>query len=123
MKFSISQNDELFGERLDIEVPGPDGQLVKRSVTKKWFESMQAQGKISRVTEPMVQVHILHALNGYFVDHWVIGKDVDATTVATFQDAATHALYGITYLRGGNPETKILTKADWEKAKSQLGFS
>ena len=76
IKLSMSLFDELFGERLDLEVPTPDGRVVKRSVTKRWFEKMQAQGQISSLTKPTIQVHMLDVVKGYYVTTWAIGKDI-----------------------------------------------
>jgi len=121
MKFSVDVRDELFGERVEIEVLGPGG-VIKSSVTKKWLDQMQAEGRMSKVAEPLIQVHILHSLSGYRVDHWTIGKDLDTATIAKFQDASTQALYAVTYLEAGEPQTKIMSKSDWEKVKVQLAL-
>ena len=120
MKFSISLRDELFGERLEIETPRPDGSVMKRSVTKKWFERMQAEGKISNIDKPLIQVHMLHVVNGYYVDTWTIGEDVLAQTVEKFRDASTDALYAMTFFKDGKPEMRVMAKSLWDEAKSQM---
>lgn len=47
--FSIGFFDSLFGRKVQIEVPGPSGENLKRTVTRKWWDRMIAEGKISRV--------------------------------------------------------------------------
>lgn len=48
MDFSIGLIDRLFGERMTLEVPSADGKIVKREVTRKWFDNMVAEKKIVR---------------------------------------------------------------------------
>ena len=50
--FSTGFFDSLFGEKVEIEIPGPAGETVKRTVTKKWWDQMIAEGKISRSVRP-----------------------------------------------------------------------
>jgi hypothetical protein len=48
-RFSTGLLDSLFGEKIEIELPGPNGENVSRRVTKKWWDRMVAEGKVSRV--------------------------------------------------------------------------
>jgi len=120
MKFSIGLFDELFGERLEVEVPVSDGRVVKRSVTRKWFEKMQAQGRISGKGKPVIQVHMLEVVKGYYVTTWVIGEDISEETVAKFKDISTGVLYAMTSFKDGQPETHVMTKPFWDEARGQL---
>ncbi len=36
MRFDLGWRDRLFGEKIELELPMPDGKLVKRKVSKKW---------------------------------------------------------------------------------------
>jgi hypothetical protein len=49
--FSVGFVDSLFGEKIEIEVPGPDGEVLKRTVTRKWWDQMVAEGKIGPVDD------------------------------------------------------------------------
>ncbi len=117
--YFLNPLDELFGERVELEIPGPGG-ITKRSVTKKWLAQMQAEGKIAKVANrPLIQVHMLHLMHGYRVETWEIGKDVSADIVERFRDAEKHALYAITLSKSGEPERHVIPKSAWEDLKAQ----
>lgn len=88
MKFSVGTWDEMFGERITIEVPDHNGRLVQRSVTKKWFSRMQETGRIGRASMSSIRVHMLHPA-GHRTLEWVIGEDVKPELVDQFQDPPT----------------------------------
>jgi len=46
-KSNVGLLHALFGARVKIEIPGPDGSVITRSVTKRWLEQMIAEGQIS----------------------------------------------------------------------------
>lgn len=84
-KFSIGFLDSLFGEKIQIELPGPTGETVQRTVTKKWWDRMIAEGKIKRVDPlekqakalvPSAQLNAV-ALYQALVNHLPILKSVD----------------------------------------------
>lgn len=118
MKFSVSPFDEMFGERVELEIPGPNG-IAKRSVTKKWLEKMETEGKIAKSQTPVIQVHMLHPMRGYYVATWEIGNHVSAEVVEKLKDAASDALYAVTILRAGEPETHVIPKSAWDSLKAQ----
>lgn len=117
MKFYVGLWDLFFGEKVTLEVPGDDGDIIKRVVTKKWLEKMQSESKATRVST--VTVHILDT-TGYSIEEWGIGTDVNAATVDKFRDPGTGNLYALSFYEGGKPKTIVLTKAQWEEAKGQL---
>jgi hypothetical protein len=49
-KFSVGLWDRLFGKQVELEVPSAHGETVRRHVTEKWLQSMESDGKISRVS-------------------------------------------------------------------------
>jgi hypothetical protein len=50
VKTSIGIWDALFGKRVTMEIPTPDGSVKKVEVTKKWLEQMESQGKMKQVS-------------------------------------------------------------------------
>ncbi|CCC86290.1 hypothetical protein PPM_p0140 (plasmid) [Paenibacillus polymyxa M1] len=50
-QFSVGLFDRLFGKKTTLELSDGSGGIVKRTVTEKWLETMQEQGKISVVRE------------------------------------------------------------------------
>lgn len=120
MKFSVGLFDELFGKRMELEVPTKDGRVVKRSVTRKWFEKMRADGKMSRIDKPVIRVHMLDVAQGYYVATWVVGRDVAEETVKKFRHTPTDALYAMTSFKDGKPETHVMLKELWYETKVRL---
>jgi hypothetical protein len=101
-------------------VPTPDGKVVKRSVTRKWLEQMQAEGRISQVDQSVITVHMLDVVKGYYVTSWIVGTDVTDETAAKFRDASTDALYAMKLFRDGQPQTHVLVKHIWDEAKQRM---
>ena len=119
MKFSTGIFDSLFGEKITIELPGSDGQIIKRTVTRKWFEQMQTEGKVRPVAESMVRVHLLGP-GGCTVQHWVVGRDLDLQTCEKFRDPETGDVYALTVFEQGKPKTYFLEKHLWDEAKAKM---
>ena len=114
LRFSVGLLDALFGEKIQIEVPGQPGTPpVMRTVTKKWFEQMQGEGRIRRVSDS-VPVHVL-GLAGYELRHWTIGQEVDQASCDQFFDQQSSALYAMVVMRKGAAETYLLAKSEWLK--------
>ena len=111
MKFSLGFLDQLFGEKITLELPDGNGKIVKRTVTKKWMDQMMNQGKMSIVTD-VIRVHILDPLyeDGYKVENWTIGEDINQETVTNFQDPQTGDLYAIVVYENGKGKTMVLKK-------------
>ncbi len=118
-QFAVGFFDSLFGEKITIELPGPNGAFLKRTVTKKWFEQMQREQKIGEVTEPAVRAHVLSPL-GYRVQHWVIGRDIDDEQCERFRDPDTGDLYVLTCFEAGEEKQTVLVKQVWEQAKARM---
>ena len=104
MAFSMGLLDWLFGERIQMDFP--DGQ--RRSVTKRWFQEMQRQGRIRPAPEKRKRIRV-HLLNPacrtfppilplpewidpdiYTVAEWTIGQDVSAEIVRKWLDPGTN---------------------------------
>lgn len=47
-RFSVGLLDRFFGKRAYVELPGPDGQPAFHSVTEKWLDRQEAEGKIRK---------------------------------------------------------------------------
>ncbi len=95
MRFSVGLWDALFGKKVTCELPAPDGQIVKRQVTKKWLDKMQQAGEVKQIDEPLIRVHMLHP-SGNTVEYWTVGKDIDQETVDNFRDAESGDIYALT---------------------------
>lgn len=120
MKFFTGFWDSIFGKKIIIEVPGPNGQIIKRKVTQRWFEKMKSTGRIKEIKEGMVRVHMINPVSGYSIEHWIVGKDVDVETVNKFRDLKTGDLYAMTAFENGQPKIRVLKKDFWEKTKKLM---
>lgn len=49
MKTSVNFWDALFGAKVILEIPSPDGYVKKVKVTKKWMEQMVREGMMKQV--------------------------------------------------------------------------
>lgn len=70
MKKSVGFWDSLFGERVTLEIPSPNGGIKKVEVTKKWLEKMEREGKMKPVSSPKVRVNILDPMKGLSVEQF-----------------------------------------------------
>ena len=116
MKFSLGLWDALFGEKVTCEIPAPDGQIIKRQVTKRWLEKMQNSGEIKPIEEALVRVHMLNP-HGNTVEYWTIGKDIDRITTDKFLDPETGDLYVMTHFEEGELQYSVMKKELWEDAR------
>lgn len=112
MRFDVGLWDRLFGERVTLEVPTPDGRTIKRSVTKKWLEQMKAKRELRPIDA--IRVHMLDPLKGYHVLDWIIGKDVPQESVEKFRDPGTDALYAMTWYEEGKAHIAVVRKDKWD---------
>ncbi len=120
MKFSVGLIDELFGERVTLEIPGPDGRTVTRQVTEKWLAKMVAEKRMSRINQRTVSAHILDPDRGYFVETWIVGEDIDPELVEDFEDKKAHAIYVMTSYKKGKPYSKVMREDLWRQAKKMF---
>lgn len=119
MKFSTGLFDSLFGEKLTIEIPQPDGTAKKRVVTRRWLEKMEGEGKIHPVTAPVVKVHMLGLVN-YTVEKMIVGDHIDQATYERFRDPETGDIYATTLYEDGKEVTYFLKKERWMELKEKL---
>ena len=118
MKMALGLWDYLFGQEVTIELTGPDNELIQRKVTKKWIESKQREGKM--VKTDVVPVHVLHVMNGYTIQHWTIGEDIDAEAVEGFRDSESGAIYALIHFENGEEVTHLMAKHLWEESRRKL---
>jgi hypothetical protein len=116
MKFHINFWDKLFGEKITIEIPGLDGNIIKRKVSKKWLEKMEAEGQVKKIKEEIIRVHMINPVSGNYIAYWTIGKDIDEKTTNKFRDHETGDLYALTSFKNGQPKIIILKREFWKKA-------
>jgi len=121
MSFDTGLFDSLFGEKVTLEVPGHDGRIVRRTVTKKWLEQMQREGKVERLKRGLVTVHMLSPVTNYTVEHWSVGEQVSQEHYEKFKDPESGELYAMTTFREGQPELHLLQKRLWIEAKNNFG--
>lgn len=120
MKFSIGFWDTLFGKKIVMEIPGPNGKIIKRKVSKKWLEKMKEEGQVKEIKDKMIRVHMINPVSGTSVGYWTIGEDVDEETVNKFCDPETGDLYALTSFEKGEPKISVLKKDFWEKSKKLM---
>lgn len=80
MNFSDGFLDSLFGEKITLELPDGNGGIIKREVTKKWFNKMVAEGKLSKA----VCVNILNSIAGERKEEWMVNEHIDYDTYNRF---------------------------------------
>ncbi|MCU0784932.1 MAG: hypothetical protein MUF81_12995 [Verrucomicrobia bacterium] len=138
MKTSVGLWDALFGVRITIEHPSPNGGVKKVQVTKKWFDQMQRERKIKPVSGPMVPVNILDSSGGldpkqfddptdyldalakrgdYFVEFWTVGVEVSEEQYRKFLDPDTQELYALKRHQDGAPNTYLVRRDLWEDVR------
>jgi hypothetical protein len=142
MKTSVGFWDALFGERVALELPSPNGGVKKVEVTKKWLERMQREGKMKQVSSPPVKVNILDPMGGmsfeefddpadfldalgesrdeHRVEYWTIGEQVPQEQHDEFVDPDTKELYALTKYEDGKPSTYLIQKSMWEQAREAM---
>jgi hypothetical protein len=94
MKTHVGILDKLFGVRVTLNLPQPDGKFKQVQVTKKWFDKMQHEQKVRPISKPVVAVHIFGSA-GDFVQHWVVGEQVTEEQYQKFLDRETGDLYAV----------------------------
>ncbi len=52
MKTYVGFWDALFGEKVTLQIPLPNGGVKKVVVTKKWVEQLEREGKMNQVSSP-----------------------------------------------------------------------
>jgi len=119
MRFSVGLWDSLFGDRVTIEVPSRNGQVIKRQVTKRWLEQIQKEGKAREIKEPLVRVHMLNPV-GNTTQHWKIGQDIDQAAVDKFRDPESGDIYAMTSFENGEPQVHLLKRDLWEAARQAM---
>jgi hypothetical protein len=55
MRTDLGLFDWLFGRKVTIQLPQPDGSLREVRVSERWFNEMKRQGKITPISTPQVQ--------------------------------------------------------------------
>ncbi len=112
MQFSVGIFDALFGRKIEVQIPGPDGAEISRRVSQKWFDSMIHTGEIKPLES--VRVNIFHPAGNYAED-WIIGHRVDQESVDKFKDKVTGELYAVTHLKNRQPETFPVVKSIYDQ--------
>jgi hypothetical protein len=119
MNFSVGLIDGLFGKRITLEVPCPDGSVVQRQVTQKWFDRMVAEKKISPASQDSVLVCMIGPY-GESRQTWIVGRDIDEKTVEEWADKQTNTIYVGTRYREGKAEYYYMRKPYWDQMKKLL---
>jgi hypothetical protein len=142
MKTSVGFWDALFGERVTLEIPSPNGSIKKVAVTKKWMEKMEREGKMKQVSSPTVKVNILDPMGGvsfdqfedpadfmdalgepkdeHRIEYWTIGEQVPQEQYEKFLDSKTNELYAITKYEDGKPSTFLIQRTLWMQARDAM---
>lgn len=117
LKFSVGIIDAIFGGKIPLEMKGSDGNIIKRTVTKRWLDKQVKLGKMSIVDKPIVRVHLLEPMNLQpVIEYWKVGTDISQEIVNQFKDKETGAIYAITHYDKGEPRTRVITKDIWDVA-------
>ena len=119
MRFSVGILDTLFGKKVAVKVPDGNGNLISRSVTKKWLDRMDDSGHAGGVEQRVIKVHMLDAVEGYHVFYWVIGVDIEEVNVNRFRDKDTDDLYALHYFEDES-KIELIDKSRWELANKKF---
>lgn len=74
-------------------------------------------GLFDRLTRKTVEAHIL-GLDGYRVEQWTIGKQIQADVVKRKADGGR--LYVSIHLEEGEPQVLVMAKSVWDGLKADL---
>ena len=107
--------DSLFGEWVTLRVPGPNGEIIRHEVTKKWLKKMEAEKKLPQVNEDVVHVRILDP-TGEIFHTLTIGKDVEPEIVEQLADKESNTIY-INGYKSSEVDNYFVSKDIWEKLK------
>jgi len=107
--------DFLFGKKVTHKIPDKNGNIVKKTISKKMLDELVVKGKIKHV-DP-VKAHVLDPIRGYYVADWVLDEDVPREDVEKFA-TPTGELYVIIAYEDGEPHTMLTKKEVWEKQRS-----
>ncbi|MDN4070853.1 hypothetical protein QYF50_23390 [Paenibacillus vini] len=119
MSFSVGFFDRFFGEKVELELPDKNGNVIKRTVSKKWYKKMIQEGKISIIEQTSVRVHMLHPIDGYVILNWIVDKDVPSETVAKFINKQNE-LFAISVFESGNEKIMVVKEEVFEDAKDKF---
>jgi hypothetical protein len=128
MKTAVGFWDSLFGERITVELPLPDGTIRSVRVTKKWLQDLEGRKLARNVTATTVRVNILDPLGRLHsndasdvrIEYHVIGKTISEEQYAQFVDSETKELYAIVSYEDGKPPRFFLERALWEKGRRDM---
>lgn len=142
MKRSVGFWDALFGERVTLEIPSPNGCIKKVFVTRKWMEKMKHEGKMNNVSSPTVKVNILDPMCGvsfdqsdvpsdfmntigkpkdeHRIEYWTIGERIPQEQYENFLDPKTKELYAIMKYEDGQTSTFLIQKTLWLQARDAM---
>jgi hypothetical protein len=115
MNFDVGLLDRLFGKRVTIEAPAPDGRTRSVSVTEKWLEQQRRAGKITPIAGEMVLVHVVDPVRGQYDVHWRIGKDVPRETYERFYDKNHLAMFALVAYEQGQPRVAVVAKPVYDQ--------
>ena len=116
MNFSIGLMDSLFGEWVTLRVPGPNGEIIRHEVTKKWLKKMEAEKKLPQVNEDVVHVRILDP-TGEIFHTWTIGEDIEPEIVEQWADKKSNTIYMINGYKSSEVDSYFVRKDIWEELK------
>jgi hypothetical protein len=143
MQTSVGIWDAIFGKKVTIELPLPNGGVKRVRVTERWLAQMERQGKVKPVGGQTVKVHILDPASGlgdlfglspeetreaglsdapdvYRVEEWVIGRDVSAEQYHELKDPETGELFALMSIKDGQRRPFCLPRKQWLEAKRAM---
>jgi len=143
MRTDMGFFDRLFGKKVTIQLPGPDGSVREVTVTARWVEEMERLGKMTPVAGQTVKVHILDpqaglggtlglsedeieefgmstAVQTYRVEEWTIGERISAEQYRAFRDPGTRDVYVLLVYEAGKPTTHLVRKEIWNQARAAI---
>jgi hypothetical protein len=140
MKTSVGFWDALFGKKAKMELPLPNGEIKKITVTMKWLEKMKHEGKMKEISTRTVKVNILDPMAGVSIndledgifnnpgnpqndiriEFWTIGDRIPEEQYQKFLDSETKELYAITSYDDGKPSTFLVQRSLWETTRKAM---
>lgn len=143
MRTSIGILDAIFGKKVSLELPTPDGAVKRIRVSERWLAEMQRNGKIKPVGGQTVKVHILDAAGNmgdllgfspeesrdmglpgaadvYRVEEWIIGRDITPEDYDKLKDRKTGELFAFILMKDGERRPFCLPRDKWLEAKRTM---
>ena len=118
MKLSLGFFDSLFGEKVPFEINDAQGNPVKRVMTKKYYDKMIQDGKMS-VIKPM-NAKVFNSVSGLSEVQYKWGEVISEETYNKFFDKITGFIYIFEFYEKGEIQRIVMKKEKFDDTINQV---